>query len=95
MSVENASPLQKFFWRVTNDVTILRLAGSALFFLGMAGGVVATFSPNSPDKGLLLAQSVFLLALGIPVIYHVQSLARFAALESRIKVLKGTTEEAT
>jgi hypothetical protein len=61
----------------------------------MAGSVVATFSPNSPDKGLLLAQSVFLLALGIPVIYHVQSLARFAALESRIKALKGTTEETT
>ncbi len=90
MSEKNASPLQKFVWRITTDVKILSLAGSGLFFLGLAGALLAQFVAKEGDKPLLYAQSAFLLALGTPLLYHIQSLSRFAALQRRIEALEGS-----
>ncbi len=92
MSEENASPLQKFVWRITTDVKILSLAGSVLFFLGLAGALLAQFVAKEGDKPLLYAQSALLLALGTPLLYHVQSLSRFAALQRRIEALERPDE---
>lgn len=92
MSVKKASPLQEFVWRITTDVKILSLAGSVLFFLGLAGALLAQFVAQEGEKPLLYAQSALLLALGTPLLYHVQSLSRFAALQRRIEALERPDE---
>lgn len=92
MSEKNASPLQKFVWKMTTDAKILGLGGAILFFLGLAGALAAQFAANEADKPLIIAQSALLLALGTPLVYHVQSLTRFAALQRRIEALEGSGE---
>lgn len=93
MSEKIASPLQKFIWKMTTDVKVLGLGGAFLFFLGLAGALLAQFFADEVDRPLLYGQSALLLALGTPLLYHVQSLVRFAALEGRIKALEGSIDD--
>lgn len=88
------SAFQRFIWRITSDRKILLWSGALLFHVGMIGALIATFAPKDSDKSLW-GQSAFLIALGCPLVYYVQALARIAVLEQRIAALEKPAEPPT
>lgn len=76
----------------TENPNVLRRAGGALFFLGLAAAVVAFVQQDIGSNLSLGLNAAGLLALGDPLLLYVQALQKIRALEHRLRQLEQRPE---
>lgn len=72
----------------TENLKILGWAGSGLFALGLIAAFLAFIENEIGTKIGMVLNATILLALGYPMLLHVQSLRKIALLEERIRELE-------
>ncbi len=74
----------------TENLTVLKLAGGTLFFLGLLSFAMAKFAhPDlSLEKVNMVLYTTVLLSMGYPALLYVRSLSKISLLEKRIEELE-------